>query len=143
MAGKKRLTDDVKDTVDDAVRLIGKGADKAGELIDRGMRKFEEGAREQGRAMPRSPPGRKPSVEDVFDDTAAFIGRAGKKAATVADRGIRKVGQVVDSDPDLRKAVDKGVAAVDRVVEKGVEFAKKGIQKTEELIDDRKKRRNR
>ena len=143
MAGKKRLTDDVKDTVDDAARLIGKGADKAGELIDRGMRKFEEGAREQGRAMPRSPPGRKPSVEDVFDDTAVFIGRAGKKAADITDRGIKSVGRAVDDSPSLRSAVDKGVATVDRVVEKGIEIAKKSIQKTEKMMDDRKKRRNR
>jgi hypothetical protein len=143
MSGRKRIRDGLKETVDEAVRLIDKGADRAGELIDRGMRKVEEGARQEGRLMPPAPPRRKPTVEDVVDDTAVALGRAGKKVATVADRGIRRVGRAVDSDPDLRHVVDRGVQAMDRVVEKGVEIARKGIRKTEEIIDDRKKRRER
>jgi len=142
MGVRKRIRDDVKETMDEAVRLIDKGADKAGNIIDRGMRKVEEGARQEGRLMPPAPPRRKPSVEEVVDDAAVFIGRTGKRVATAADRGIRRVGQAVDSDPDLRKAVDRGVAAVDRVVEKGVELAKKGVRRTEEIIDERKKLRS-
>ena len=142
MGARKRIRDEVKDTVDEAVRLIDKGADKTGELIDRGVRKIEEGARQPDRQMPPAPPGRKATVDEVIDDTAVFIGRTGKRAADAADRGIKRVGRAVDGNPELRKAVDQGVATVDRVVEKGVEIAKKGIRRTEEVIDERKKRRN-
>jgi hypothetical protein len=141
MSERKRIRDEVKDTVDEAVRLIDKGADRAGELIDRGMRKVGEGARQEGRLMPPTPPRRKPTVDEVIDDTAVLIGRAGKKVATVADRGIKRVGRAVESDPDLKHVVDRSVQAVDKVVEKGVEIAKKGIRKTEEIIEDHKKRR--
>jgi len=141
MGERKRIRDEVKDTVDEAVRLIDKGAEKAGKLIDRGMQKVEEGARQADRPMRPAPQGREPTVGEVIDDTAVILGRTGKKVADAADRGIKRVGRAVDDNPELRKAVDDGMATVDRVVEKGVEIAKKGIRKTEEIIEKEKKRR--
>jgi len=141
MGVRKRIRDDVKETMDEAVRLVDKGADKAGALMDRGIRKLEEGARQEGRLMPPAPPRRKPTAEEVVDDTAVFLGRAGKRVATAADREIKRVGRAVGSDPELKSFVDRGVQAVDTVVEKGVEIAKKGVRRTEEIIDERKKRR--
>lgn len=141
MSGRKRLRDQVKDSVDEAVRLIDQGADKAGELIDRGAKRIEEGARQADRPTPPAAPGRKATVEDVVDDGAASIGRAGKKVLNAADRGIKRVGAAVDRNPDIKHALDRGVAVVDRVVEKGVEVTRKGIKKTEDVIDEQKKKR--
>jgi hypothetical protein len=137
------LRDEVKDSVDEAVRLIDRGADKAGELIDRGAKRIEEGARQEDRRMPPVPPRRKATVENIVDDGAVFVGRAGKRVLNAADRGIRSVGAAVDRNPDIKHVVDRGVAVVDRVVEKGVEVAKKGIKKTEDIIDEQKKKRAR
>ena len=141
MSERKRLREGVKETVDEAARLIDKGADKAGELIDRGMRKVEEGARQAGGPAPKDQHGPGHSAGEVVDDAAVFIGRTGKKALDAADKGLRKVGQAVERDPDLKHVIDKGVGAVDKVVEKGIEIAKKGIRKTEEIIEKERKRR--
>jgi len=141
MSERKRLREGVKETVDEATRLIDKGADKAGELIDRGMKKVEEGARQADRPAPKDAHGRRHSAGDVADDAAVFVGRTGKKALDAADRGIRKVGQAFERDPDIKHVIDKGVGAVDKVVEKGIEIAKKGIRKTEEIIEKERKRR--
>lgn len=140
MGGRKRIREEVKETIDDAVRLVDRGAGKAVELIDRGVRKIEEGARLEGRVMPPTPPARRPSIGEAFDETAMLIGRAGKKVSRAADRGIKRVGAAIESEPGLKRAVDRGVAAVDRVVEKSVEIAKKGLRKTDEIVDGRKKR---
>jgi hypothetical protein len=140
MSTRKRLSEDVKETVDEATRLIDKGADRAGKIIDRGVRKVEEGVRQADRQAPPDPHARH-TAGDVVDDAAVFIGRAGKKTLNLADRGIKGVGRALESEPDLKHAIDRGVGVVDKVVEKGIEIAKKGIRKTEEIIEKEKKRR--
>ena len=134
MSAKKRVRQEVKETVDEATRIMDKGIDKAAEVLKRGVSKVEEGARAGGKLMPPLPPRRRASAGDVFDDTAMFVGRAGKKALDVADRGVKKAGELIAKDPDLKHAMDRGVAAVDKVTEKGIELTKKGLKKTEEVI---------
>ncbi len=141
MGERKRVEKDVEETLDETGRFIGKGVDRTGKLIDRGLRKVEEGAGE--RAPPQQPEaGKRSTVEAIVDEGGLLIGRTGKTVAGYTESGARRVGRFIDSDPDLRRAVDKGTGVVEKVVEETVKVARKGIRKAEELLDDDKKRRH-
>ena len=73
---------------------------------------------------------------ELMEEGAGAIHRAGKKALRAADKGIKKVGEVVKKEPALRELVDTGTDAVGKVVEKSVEVAKKGIEKGRKLIEE-------
>ena len=138
MSTRKKIREEVKKTVENANRLIDRGANKAGEVINRGVGRIKGYARDEPRVMPPAPPRRRSTVEEVVDDTGRFVVQTGKKALNAADRGVKKVGEAISRDPDLKRAADRGIAAVDKVVEKTVELAKKGLKKGEEILHDDK-----
>jgi len=87
--------------------------------------------------------GKKKKFEDEVEDVAKTVMRGGKRALNLADRGVRKLGEVAGRDPAVRHLIERGADTVGRVIEKGAELAKRGLARGGELIEKEKAKRRR
>jgi hypothetical protein len=87
--------------------------------------------------------GKKKKFEDEVDEMAKTVERGGKRALNLADRGVRKLGEVAGRDPDVRHLIERGADTVGRVIDKGAELARRGIARGGEMLEKEKAKRRR